>query len=231
VATLSSAAGLLLSLAVILLAAIAGRRLAVKLGQPLVLGELVVGVVVGNIARLAGLVSPHFLGDDVWIDRCAQLGAIMLLFEVGLESSVAQMIEVGVSSVLVGTFGVIGPLVLGWLVSSWLLPHASVYTHMFIGATLTATSVGITARVLKDLGRSQTVEGRIILGAAVIDEEESLVLLAVVGGLVSAADTGRSLSFTGIGVIVLKAALFLVGGLIIGARLAPRRSARSRDRD
>ena len=105
----------------------------------------------------------------------SSLGVIILLFQVGLESTVAQMMKVGVSSFTVATVGVIGPFVLGWGVGAWLLPQASMYAHIFLGATLTATSVGITARVLKDLGRSQTDEARIILGAAVIDDVQGLV--------------------------------------------------------
>ena len=107
-------------------------------------------------SRSLGFGGLDYLKTDASIDMLAQLGVIILLFEVGLESTVAQMMKVGLSSFLVATLGVVGPFVLGWAVGAWLLPDAGIYAHIFLGATLTATSVGITARVLKDLGRSQT---------------------------------------------------------------------------
>lgn len=144
-AMLSALAGTLITLVILLLAARLGARIARRVGQPEVLGELLAGLAVGNLATLAG-VDPGLLSENVWIGYVALAGAILLMFEVGLESSVAQMMNVGRSSLLVATFGVIGPLALGWLTSAWLLPDASPFTHLFIGATLTATSIGITAR-------------------------------------------------------------------------------------
>ncbi|HEX2677150.1 MAG TPA: cation:proton antiporter, partial [Polyangiales bacterium] len=152
----------------------------------------------------------------------AELGVLLLLFEVGLESTVAQMLEVGASSFLVASVGVIAPFALGWLASGWWHPHASTYVHVFLGATLTATSVGITARVLKDLDRSQTAEARVILGAAVIDDVMGLVILAVVIGALGAADRGGTLSYGTVAVTLLKALAFLVGSLVLGLRTAPR---------
>jgi len=121
----------------------------------------------------------------------------------------------------VATVGVIAPFALGWGVGALLLPEASVYVHAFLGATLTATSVGITARVLQDLGKTDTPEARIILGAAVIDDVMGLVILAVVGGAITAAASGQALSYGSIAVILAKAVLFLVGALVVGARLSP----------
>jgi len=107
-------------------------------------------------------------------------------------------------------------------VSAWFLPSASALVHSFIGATLCATSVGITARVLQDLGRSQTTEARIILGAAVIDDVLGLVILAVVSGVIAAADRGGSLSYGSVALILGKATAFLVGALAVGAFLTPK---------
>jgi Kef-type K+ transport system membrane component KefB len=132
------------------------------------------------------------------------------------------MLQVGLSAAFVATLGVIGPLILGWGVGAWLLPGASVYAHAFLGATLTATSVGITARVLKDLGKSQGKETRVILGAAVIDDVQGLVILAVVSGTIAAANHGLGLSITDIGWVVAKASLFLFGALVLGLYLSPR---------
>jgi Kef-type K+ transport system membrane component KefB len=103
-----------------------------------------------------------------------------------------------------------------------LLPNHSPYVWLFLGATLTATSVGITARVLRDLGRSQTAEARIILGAAVIDDVLGLVILAVVGNLIQAAETGTTASLGGVGLVVGKAVIFLFGALWLGTLLSPR---------
>jgi Kef-type K+ transport system membrane component KefB len=214
-------ATLILSLALILVAAKVGGHFAVLVGQPPVLGELVIGVVLGNLT-LAGFSGLDYLKTDAAIDILSRLGVVLLLFQVGLESTVAQMLRVGLSSLLVATLGVIGPFVLGWGVGAWLLPGASIYAHIFLGATLTATSVGITARVLKDLGQSQSDEARIILGAAVIDDVQGLVILAVVTGIIAAANSGAVLSYGAIGLVVAKASLFLFGALALGIYMSPR---------
>ncbi len=213
-------APVLAALAVILVVAKLGGDLAERLGQPAVLGELLAGVVLGNLP-LAGVSGLQFFTTDPMLDMLARLGVILLLFEVGLESTVGQMMQVGLSSLFVAVLGVGAPFALGWLAGAWLLPDAGVYVHAFLGATLCATSVGITARVLQDLNRSRTPEARIILGAAVVDDVLGLVVLAVVGGLVVAADGGGSLSPGAVGLIVGKATLFLVGSLLLGVWLSP----------
>ncbi len=210
-----------LLLAVILVAAKLGGEVAVRLGQPAVLGELIAGVVLGNLS-LAGIRAFEGLAKDPAIDILAGLGVLVLLFEVGLESTVRDMIRVGPSSLLVATLGVLAPFGLGWLVGAWLLPDAGPYVHAFLGATLTATSVGITARVLQDLGRSRSPEARVILGAAVIDDVLGLIVLAVVSGAISAAASGGSLSIGAVGWILGKAFLFLVGSLAIGTAVSPK---------
>ena len=210
----------MLALAVILIAAKLGGALATRLGQPAVLGELAMGVVVGNLHFLGFTGFDHYKTDPM-VDMIARLGVIILLFAVGLESTVGQMMAVGVSALLVATVGVIAPFALGWGVGALLLPDASVYVHAFLGATLTATSVGITARVLQDLGKTDTPEARIILGAAVIDDVMGLVILAVVGGAITAAASGQTLSYGSVLVILAKATAFLVGALVIGVRLSP----------
>jgi Kef-type K+ transport system membrane component KefB len=214
-------APVVLALAVILATAKLGGELATRLGQPSVLGELLGGVLIGNL-NLLGFHAVEPLKHDAAIDMLAGLGVIILLFEVGLESTVSQMLKVGLSSLAVATVGVIVPFALGWLASAWLLPSASHYVHTFLGATLTATSVGITARVLKDLGSSQTDEARIILGAAVIDDVMGLVVLAVVSGLIAAADSGGQISSFDIALTLFKAIAFLLGALAIGGSISPR---------
>ena len=133
-----------LALVVILIIAKLGGDLAVRLGQPAVLGELIGGVLVGNLSLL-GFSGLESFRTDASIDMFSRIGVLILLFEVGLESTVGQMVKVGISSLLVATLGVAAPFALGWGVGARLLPSQSHYVHAFLGATLTATSVGITA--------------------------------------------------------------------------------------
>jgi Kef-type K+ transport system membrane component KefB len=213
--------GIALGLAVVLLAAMLFGDLAVRVGQPAVLGELIAGVLLGNLA-LVGVPWLEPLKSSAPLDLLARLGVVLLLFQVGLESTVAQMLEVGRASLFVAVLGVVAPFGLGWLVGAWLLPAAGPYVHAFLGATLSATSVGITARVLSDLGRGKSPEARIILGAAVIDDVLGLVLLAVVAGVVAAADRGLHTSPAAVAIIVAKAAGFLVLALALGVWASPR---------
>jgi Kef-type K+ transport system membrane component KefB len=186
-----------------------------------VLGELVGGVLVGNLA-LAGFSGLQWLKTDPSVDMLSRIGVLILLFEVGLGSTIGQMLKVGGSCLLVATLGVAAPFALGWGVSAWLLPEQGPYVHAFLGATLTATSVGITARVLKDLGRSQSNEARVVLGAAVIDDVLGLVILAVITGVIAAADRGGSLAAGGIILTLAKVVGFLAGALVLGVLLSRR---------
>jgi Kef-type K+ transport system membrane component KefB len=214
-------AQVILGLAVILAGAKLGGEIAERLGQPAVLGELLVGIVLGNL----GLVGVSWVGQiaaNPTIDSLARLGAIILLFEVGLESTVGGILKVGGRSFVVAVLGVVTPWVLGWGVGALLLPDRSVYVHAFLGATLTATSVGITARVLKDLGRAQSTEATIILGAAVIDDVLGLVILAAITSVIAAASLGTGLSYVQLALVLGKALLFLFGALVAGVALSPR---------
>jgi len=208
-----------LALAVILVAAKLGGELATRVRQPAVLGELLIGVLLGNldtigIRTLEPLVSDPTVAPA--LELLAGIGVLLLLFQVGLESTVGQMLKVGIRSGIVALLGVAVPFGLGWWVAAALAPDHGVYVHVFLGATLTATSVGITARVLQDLGRAQSLEARVILGAAVIDDVLGLVVLAVVTGMIVAAAAGGALSFSSVALIFGKAAGFLVGALVVG---------------
>src|ERR1700674_110651 len=214
-------APVVLALAVILAAAKLGGDAAERIGQPAVLGELVVGVLVGNLSLL-GIDWFQFITANAAIGVIAQLGAVILLFEVGLESTVRDVMQVGMRSLAVGVLGVLTPWALGWWVGALLLPDRSVYVHAFLGAALTATSIGITARVLKDLGCAQSPEARIIMGAAVIDDVLGLVVLAAVAAVIAAADSGATLSYGGLGLVLGKALVFLFGALLLGVVLSPR---------
>ena len=147
---------------------------------------------------------------------------MLLLFHVGLESTTREMMAVGGRATLVAVVGVVTPMLLGFGVGELLRPDESWLLHAFLGAMLAATSVGITARVLKDADALRTSFARIILGAAVIDDVLGLLVLAVVSGIITAAATGAALSAGAILLILAKAFLFLVGALLAGAVLSPR---------
>lgn len=210
----------LLGIAVVLIIGKVGGEIFERLRQPAVVGELVAGILVGSLS-LVGLTAVDALKVDTVIAALAQIGVIILLFEVGLESNLKDMMEVGWSSLLVATAGVVAPFFLGWIVARYFLPNESTLAHVFVGATLCATSVGITARVLRDLGKVKTREARIILGAAVLDDVMGLLILAVVSGAIQAASTGAQLSLSAIAMIAAKAIAFLIGALLIGHFVMP----------
>ena len=188
-----------------------------KFGQPSVLGELLMGVVLGNVALL-GIAWFEPIVLDPIIIFFAELGVVILLFQIGLESNIKDLTKVGVPALSVAILGVVVPFILGtYVVGPLLLPGLEANTYLFLGAALTATSVGITARVFKDLGKLQLRESQIVLGAAVIDDVMGLVILAVVSAIVV---TG-SVTAGAIGIIILKAVAFLGGAIILGRFFAP----------
>lgn len=205
-----------LVLAAILLLAKVGAELAVRLGQPPVLGELFAGIVLGNL-KLVGF--PLFADAATMpaVAFMAELGVVLLLFEVGLESTLGEMRKVAPQSGLVALLGVAAPMALGYGATWVLLPDATHTLHLFVGATLAATSVGITARVLKDLAVMQRVETRVILGAAVIDDVLGLIVLAVVSAI---AVAGAPSPFDILQIFGL-AFGFLAGALLLGAYVMP----------
>ncbi|HLF16761.1 MAG TPA: cation:proton antiporter, partial [Candidatus Thermoplasmatota archaeon] len=197
--------------------------------------------------RLSGATDPALLeeGGAFLRDRGAELarldvllllaglGAILLLFEVGLQSNVREMAKVGASSLLVALIGIVVSFAFGYaaswaLATMWAPWHALEATvppsllHVFVGATLTATSVGITARVLADMDRLHTREARIILGAAVLDDIGGLLILAVVVALMDAATGGSDVSLVHILRIAAIAVGFVVAATVVGLRLVPR---------
>jgi len=212
---------ILAGLVLILVGAKLGGTLFESIGQPAVLGELLAGVVLGNLG-LVGIHALESLRTDLGLSILAQIGVLFLLFQVGLGSDVQKMMAVGVSSFMVALLGVITPMVLGYFVSLWFFPAHHPLTHWFVGATLTATSVGITARVLADLRRTDSTEGRIILGAAVIDDVMGLIVLAVVAGIIAAADRGAAFQPVTVLWIGGKSLLFLLGAVIVGRWLSER---------
>ncbi len=211
----------LLGLVLVLVGGRLGGALFVRLGQPAVLGELLAGVAVGNLGLL-GWHGLDGLRDLHALEVLAQIGVLFLLFEVGLSSDVGKMRAVGGSALLVATLGVIAPIGLGYVVSRQLLPAQPALSHWFVGATLCATSVGITARVLADLGRAASPEGRIILGAAVIDDVLGLLVLAILTGVIEAAGRGRAFDAWAVLRVATTAVAFLALALLAGRRLSRR---------
>ena len=211
----------LAALVVILVGAKVGGALATSLGQPSVLGELMVGILLGNVG-LVGFHGFDGIQELASIDVLAQIGVLFLLFAAGLESDMGEMVSVAGSAILVAVIGVVVPILLGYVCSAWFFPGHAPLTHWFVGAVLCATSVGITARVLADLRRTRTIEGRIIIGAAVVDDVLGLIVLAVVVGIVKASNAGQSLDVSTVAVIVLKALGFLVAAFLIGRWLSAR---------
>ncbi len=240
---------------------IIGRGIAKRLNQPGVLGELFMGIIVGNICYYFGMQSAIVLRDSAnvfhiieqllagtsiqtavnlvftesrcaaqilsllqgpsgseWvklayvIDAFSRYGAIFLLFMVGLDSSIKELKHTGQAAFKVAIIGVIAPIIIGLFITHLLLPSSAFNTHLFIATTLSATSVGITAQVLREMKRLNTREARTILGAAMIDDILGLIILALVSSLVVSGDI--KLSF--ITRTVLSAGLFFVGAFTFG---------------
>lgn len=210
----------LLWLAIILMAARLFAPLASRVGFPAVLGELLLGVVLGNLALL-GLHYFESIPHDPIVAFIAELGVIVLLLQIGLETRLKDLVQVGPTAFAVGSAGIVVPFLLGaFVVGPALLPGQTQNTYLFLGATLSATSVGITGRVFRDLGKLGTPAARVVLGAAVIDDVLGLVILAVVSSLVQVG----SVSVGEVGWIIAKAVLFLGGSIWLGRLVAPHSS-------
>jgi len=216
---------LLFELSLILTAAKLGGLVARRIRLPVVLGELGAGVILGNLALL-GIGFFKGIQHDPSLATLAELGVILLMFEVGVETTVPDLMRVGPSALLVALVGVIAPFFVGFGTVRLFFPDFSLWADIFLGATLCATSVGISARVLKDLGKIQSSEGRTILGAAVVDDVLGLIILAVVVALIgssAASDVAVAQSVTErVLVIVSKAFGFLIVGTVLGVLFSKR---------
>lgn len=200
-----------LYLLVILLTARVFAELATWLQAPSVIGELLAGVVLGP--SLMGWIEPVET-----IRLMAEIGIILLLFEVGLGTDLKRLASTGIKSLVVAMVGFVMPLVLGFALSYWVF-GLSLLLSLFIGGTLTATSIGITVRVLTDLKRQQAPEGQIVLGAAVLDDVLGVVLLALlyefsIGGGVSLFNAGKVLVFVGAFFVLAPVAAKLISLII-----------------
>nr|WP_155523677.1 cation:proton antiporter [Nodosilinea nodulosa] len=235
-------ASVLLSLIVIYLAAKIGGELCTRINLPAVLGELVGGVIVGvsamhlivfpeggsevqsllmNLVGMTAGQSPEgllkvFQGESEVISILAELGVIILLFEIGLESDLKELIRVGPQAAMVAVVGVVVPFAAG---TAGLIAIFGIDTipAVFAGAALTATSIGITAKVLAEMQQLSSKEGQIIIGAAVLDDVLGIIVLAVVASL---AKTGE-IEILNVVYLIAGAAAFLVGSILVGRLLSP----------
>ncbi|MGB2825581.1 MAG: cation:proton antiporter [Thermoplasmata archaeon] len=189
------------------LAAKIGGEITERLKLPSVTGELMAGVILGP--TLFNLIT----AEHTFFDVLAQLGATFLLFSVGMETKLSELKKVGLVAGSVAALGVAAPFVLGYYVS--LLLGFESTEAMFIGAALVATSVGITARVLQDLGLIASTEAKIILGAAVVDDILAMIVLTLVSGTAA----GSSLSNVDIMIVIAEAVCFVAIVTIIGTRM------------
>lgn len=245
----------------IFLCALIGRDIAQRFKQPAVLGELLMGVLLGNLFYLCGshlvvvlregsavfdimrnmltgvplteavnksIPNPYYAeqvasalsksnGVDLIkvayiLDIFSRYGVIFLLFKVGLESSIEELKHTGREAVLVAIIGVVVPIILGFLVAYLLSPGSSYKSHLFVAATLSATSIGITARVLSEMKKLRTREAKTILGAAMIDDILGLIILAVVSSIVLSGEVDVMM----VTKIIISAIAFFAGALLIG---------------
>lgn len=178
-------------------------------GQPAVLGELLAGVILGP--SLLGWIDPQ---HDV-LKMVAQIGVVILLFQIGMETDLRMLVAVWGPALAVAIVGLLLPFGLGYaLCRGFGFDHPA---SLATGAILSVTGIGVTARILSDLGRLDDVESRIVLGAAVIDDMVGLTVLAVLG----AAFSGEEVSVASVSVLAVTAVGFLVGTLWLGARVVP----------
>lgn len=205
-----SIATLLLSLLSIFAAAKLFGEIAERIGQPAVLGEMIGGIVIG----VSGL---HLIdAHDPVLHLLSELGVVLLLFLIGLETDLHRLLSVGSSAIAVAIAGVTLPFAAGFGVGLWM--GYSTTISVFLGAALTATSVGITARVLSDLGNLRSDESQVILGAAVVDDILGLVLLTVINAIAA----GEKMTVTGVAKIFGLAFGFVIAAIVIGSLLAPK---------
>jgi Kef-type K+ transport system membrane component KefB len=230
--------GVLLTLIFIYIASKIGSEIAKRLDLPPVLGELVAGVIIG-VSALHLVIFPEggFTASDSWImsglqflnnlspeavnsifasqseviSVIAELGVIILLFEIGLESDLRQLKEVGIQAFVVAFIGVTAPFAAGTLGLMYFF-HVAAIPAIFAGAALTATSIGITSKVLAEIGQLKSKEGQIIVGAAVIDDVLGIIVLAVVASL---AKTGE-VDITNVAILLVSAIAFLFGSILLG---------------
>ena len=219
-------AQVILALAVIFILAKVSSRIFAKLGVPGLIGEIILGILIVSIPigdySLFEWIASEFdpspgSSNTVHeiVEVFSELGVIFLLFTVGLETKVTDLTSVGKAALLVAVMGVIVPFIVGYLFVT--ITGGNMYTSMFMGAAMVATSVGITARVIKDMKLMDAKESRIIIGAAVIDDILGMIVLAIVSGM---ARTGK-VDVVNILVVSLTAIVFVLAVLFVAGKIIP----------
>jgi monovalent cation:proton antiporter-2 (CPA2) family protein len=195
---------LILQLAIILIASKIAGSLSVRLGQPSVLGKLLIGIVLGP--SVLGLVN-----ETDTLAEFSQIGVILLMFIAGLETDIDEFKRTGKASTFVGLGGIIVPLVLGYFAG--ILLNLTTFESLFLGLLLSATSVSISVQALKEMNQLKTPEGATILGAAVIDDVVVIIALAF---LMSFA--GGDVNLT---TVIIKKVIFFAGAILVGLKVIP----------
>jgi len=204
---------ILLQLFVIIAFAMAAAVICKLIKVPTVIGEVLVGIIIGNTGMFAAL---QLGGDAQVFEAFKQLGVIFLLFAVGLMTPYSELRKVGRTAFMVASLGVVFPFIGGYLFMTVL--GYSLIPALFVGAAMVATSVGITARVIGDMGLGDAIESRILIGAAVIDDVLGMLVLAVVVGI--AGGSGTDIAQTAI--VAIEGVVFVIAVIIIGGMVIPR---------
>ena len=202
-------AALLLVLVAIIAATKLLGELAQRIGQPAVLGELLAGILLGG--SVLGVLDP----SDPVMHAFAELGVLILLFEIGLHTDLRALARVGSTALTVGSVGVVLPFAAGFFVARAF--GVELMPSLVIGAALTATSIGISARVLSDLGQLSSAEGQVVIGAAVLDDVIGLIILSIVSALVG----GAALTVEGVAGTAGPAVGFVVIAVALGTVTIP----------
>ncbi len=220
-------AQVILALAIIFILAKVSSRIFTKLGVPGLIGEIILGVLIVSITigdyKILDWISTQFdpasnssATVHEILEVFSELGVIFLLFTVGLETKVTDLTSVGKAALLVAIMGVVVPFIVGYLFIT--VTDGDMYSSMFMGAAMVATSVGITARVIKDMKLMDAKESRIIIGAAVIDDILGMIVLAIVSGM---AKTGE-VDIVNVLTISITAVAFVLIVLFIAGKILPK---------
>ena len=200
-----------------------------RFGVPGLIGEILIGVLIANLVigdfnlmAMLDIVKPSSPGGPSLnyelLEVIGELGVMFLLFAVGMETRVKDLTSVGKAAMLVAVLGVLVPFVLGFGFIMLYEGGHSLYHALFMGAAMVATSVGITARIIKDMKLTDTRESKIIIGAAVIDDILGILVLAIVSGM---AETGGSVSFGTIAQIIVLAIVFVAIVMLLAGKILP----------
>jgi len=205
---MADATSFVLQLSILLVAAIVGGLLIKRFGYPVALGELLVGIILGPSVF-------NFITDQATVSVFAELGSIILLFYIGLETEIGELRKQLLPSLSVGVFGAIVPLVICYYAALGF--GVSANEALFLGVVVTATSIGITVRLLKDMGKLNSPIGLTVLGAGIVDDVVAIILLSVVLSIISGA--ANSLD---IGLVVVKAIIFWAIIVLIGSKVVAK---------